>query len=412
MRGPNAMKPMSTQQSTRTWKSLPGSIWALGMVSLFMDVSSEMIHGLLPVFVTGTLGVSAALLGWIEGLAEATASIVKLFSGAISDWAGRRKPLMLLGYGLAAITKPLFPLATTAGTVFTARIIDRVGKGIRGAPRDAYVADVTAPEQRGAAYGLRQSLDTVGAFIGPGIAIAFMLLWSDDLRRVLWIAVLPAFIALGILAVWVREPEQSLTAGRKPANPLQLREWARFPARFWKLLVVVALFTLMRFSEAFLVLRVQAAGLDAAYAPLALVVMSGVYMASAWPAGILSDRMPRLGLLVVGCVVMLGADLLLAFGSDVLVVFFGIGAWGLHMGLTEGVLAAFVADFAPEDLRGSAFGAMNLVRGVLLLVASVIAGALWTQGGPHDTFLAGAAMAAVTTFAAIALLRASPAKIA
>ncbi len=403
---------MDSTQSTRRWKALPGSIWALGMVSLFMDVSSEMIHGLLPVFVTGTLGVSAALLGWIEGLAEATASIVKLFSGAISDWAGKRKPLMLLGYGLAALTKPMFPLAATAGTVFTARIIDRVGKGIRGAPRDAYVADVTAPEQRGAAYGLRQSLDTVGAFIGPGIAIAFMLLWSDDLRRVLWIAVLPAFIALGILAVWVREPEQRLAAGRKPANPLMLREWKRFPARFWKLLFVVALFTLMRFSEAFLVLRVQVSGLDEAYAPLALVVMSGVYMFSAWPAGVLSDRMPRLGLLVIGCLVMVGADLLLAFGGSVVAVFVGIATWGLHMGLTEGVLAAFVADFAPEDLRGSAFGAMNLVRGVLLLVASVIAGALWTHGGPHDTFLAGAAMATVTTLAAIALLRAPRAEFA
>ncbi|HTA64686.1 MAG TPA: MFS transporter [Xanthomonadaceae bacterium] len=396
---------MADANSSRAWKLLPGSIWALGMVSLFMDVSSEMIHGLLPVFVTSTLGVSAALLGWIEGVAESTASITKLFSGALSDWVGKRKPLMLLGYGLAALTKPLFPLATTATMVFSARIVDRVGKGIRGAPRDAYVADVTAPEQRGAAYGLRQSLDTVGAFIGPLIAIAFMLLWRDDLRRVLWIGVLPAFIALAILAVWVREPERRIDSGRKPANPLSLRAWARFPARFWKLLVVVALFTLMRFSEAFLVLRVQATGLDAAYAPLALVVMSGVYMFSAWPAGALSDRLPRLGVLVVGCLVMIGADLLLALGGTPVMVFVGIGAWGLHMGLTEGVLAAFVADFAPEDLRGSAFGAMNLVRGVLLLFASVIAGALWAHGGPHDTFLAGATMAAVTTLAAVVLLR-------
>jgi MFS family permease len=396
---------MADASNSQAWKLLPRSIWVLGMVSLFMDVSSEMIHGLLPVFVTGTLGVSAALLGWIEGVAESTASIVKLFSGALSDWAGKRKPLMLLGYGLAALTKPLFPLAATATMVFTARIIDRVGKGIRGAPRDAYVADVTAPEQRGAAYGLRQSLDTVGAFIGPLIAIACMLLWRDDLRRVLWIGVLPAFIALAILAVWVREPERHDDSPRKATNPLSLRAWARFPVRFWKLLVVVALFTLMRFSEAFLVLRVQATGLDAAYAPLALVVMSGVYMLSAWPAGTLSDRLPRLGVLVVGCLVMIGADLLLALGGTAVMVFIGIGVWGLHMGLTEGVLAAFVADFAPEDLRGSAFGAMNLVRGVLLLFASVIAGALWTHGGPHDTFLAGAAMAAITTLSAVVLLR-------
>ncbi len=390
----------------RSWKTLPGGIWALGFVSLFMDVSSEMIHGLLPVFLIGTLGVSAATLGWIEGIAESTASIAKLFSGALSDRFGKRKPLMLLGYGLAAITKPLFPLAGSAGMVFAARFIDRIGKGIRGAPRDAYVADVTAPEQRGAAYGLRQSLDTAGAFAGPLIAIGLMLLWHNDLRRVLWIAAIPAFIALFILFVWVREPKRPHGDVSKPRpNPLALHDWKRFPASFWKLLVVVALFTLMRFSEAFLVLRGQNAGLDQAYAPLALVVMSGVYMLSAWPAGVLSDRLPRLAVLVVGCLVMFAADLLLAFGDSKLAVFSGIGLWGLHMGLTEGLLAAYVADDAPDDLRGSAFGAMNLVRGILLLVASVAAGALWTHGGPQATFVAGAAMAVITTIAAVLLLR-------
>lgn len=389
----------------RTWKSLPSSIWALGIVSLFMDVSSEMIHGLLPILVTGTLGLSAALLGWIEGVAEATAAIVKLFSGALSDRVGRRKPLMLFGYGLAAVTKPLFPLAATATTAFAARIIDRVGKGIRGAPRDAYVADVTEPAQRGAAYGLRQSLDTIGAFAGPLIAIGCMLAWRDDLQRVLWVAVLPAFIALAILAVWVREPEHvAVPAGKRP-NPLAWREWKRFPAPYWKLLAVAALFTLMRFSEAFLVLRVQATGLDAAYAPAALVVMSGTYMLSAWPAGALSDRLPRLALLVAGCAVMIAADLLLALGGSTLLVALGIATWGLHMGLTEGVLAALVADFAPEDMRGSAFGALNLVRGIFVLVASVVAGALWSGGGPHATFLAGAAIAAATALAAALLLR-------
>ena len=401
---PNAT-PMPDIPIQRSWKTLPGGIWALGFVSLFMDVSSEMIHGLLPVFLVGTLGVSAAALGWIEGVAESTASISKLFSGTLSDRYGKRKPLMLLGYGLAAITKPLFPLAGSAGMVFAARFIDRIGKGIRGAPRDAYVADVTAPEERGSAYGLRQSMDTAGAFAGPLIAIALMLLWQNDLRRVMWIAVIPAFIALGILFVWVREPEHHLTSDRARVNPLALHEWKRFPASFWKLLVVVALFTLMRFSEAFLVLRGQNAGLGEAYAPLALVVMSGVYMLSAWPAGVLSDRLPRLAVLVVGCLVMLGADLLLAFGNGMIAVLIGIGLWGLHMGLTEGLLAAYVADDAPDDLRGSAFGAMNLVRGLLLLVASVAAGALWTQGGPQATFLAGAAMAVVTTIAAMALLR-------
>ncbi len=390
----------------RTWKTLPRGIWALGFVSLFMDVSSEMIHGLLPVFLIGTLGVSAAALGWIEGVAEATASIAKLFSGTLSDRFGKRKPLMLFGYGLAAITKPLFPLAGSAGMVFAARFIDRIGKGIRGAPRDAYVADITAPEERGAAYGLRQSLDTAGAVAGPLIAIALMLLWKDDLRRVMWVAVVPAFVALAILALWVREPARAPGAPARPrVNPLELHDWKRFPASFWKLLVVVALFTLMRFSEAFLVLRGQDAGLGEAYAPLALVVMSCVYMLSAWPAGALSDRLPRLGVLVVGCLVMLGADLLLAFGKGEAAVLVGIGLWGLHMGLTEGLLSAYVADDAPADLRGSAFGAMNLVRGVLVLFASVAAGALWTQGGPQATFLAGGGMALLTAMAALFLLQ-------
>jgi MFS family permease len=373
-----------------------------------MDLSSEMIHGLLPVFLVGTLGVSALTLGLIEGIAESTASIVKLFSGTLSDRFGKRKPLMLLGYGLAALTKPLFPLAGGAGTVFAARFIDRIGKGIRGAPRDAYVADVTPPEQRGAAYGLRQAMDTAGAFAGPLVAIGLMLLWQDDIRRVLWIAVIPAFIALLVLWLGVREPASHEATGKARPNPLALREWQRFPASFWKLLAVVALFTLMRFSEAFLVLRVQDAGLGIAYAPLALVVMSGVYMLSAWPAGILSDRFPRLAILVVGCLVMLGADLLLAFGHNEAIVMVGIALWGLHMGLTEGLLAAYVADAAPSDLRGSAFGAMNLVRGVVLLFASVAAGALWTYGGPRATFGAGAAMALLTVFAAIVLLRRRP----
>jgi MFS family permease len=393
----------SLEQRSRT--ALPAGIWMLGVVSLFMDLSSEMIHGLLPVFLVGTLGVSAMTLGLIEGVAESTASIVKLFSGTLSDRFGKRKPLMLLGYGLAALTKPLFPLASGAGTVFIARFLDRIGKGIRGAPRDAYVADVTPPEQRGAAYGLRQAMDTAGAFAGPLVAIALMLLWRNDIRRVLWIAVIPAFAALLVLWLGVREPDRHDVGGKPAPNPLALREWKRFPASFWKLLLVVAMFTLMRFSEAFLVLRVQNAGLSIAYAPLALVVMSAVYMLSAWPAGILSDRIPRLGILVVGCLVMLGADLLLAFGHGETVVLTGIGLWGLHMGLTEGLLAAYVADAAPPDLRGSAFGAMNLVRGVVLLFASLAAGALWTSGGPQATFSAGAVMAMLTTLAAIGLLR-------
>jgi MFS family permease len=355
---------------------LPGGVWALGFVSLFMDISSEMIHGLLPVFLVGTLGVSAAGLGLIEGIAESTAAITKMFSGVWSDRIGRRKPLAVLGYSMAAITKPLFPLADSVITVFTARFIDRIGKGIRGAPRDALVADLTPAEQRGAAFGLRQALDTVGAFVGPLLAIWLMVVFAGSARTVFWFATLPAIIAVAILVVAVREPESTRPKAAR-GNPLAGFHWRSFPPAFWRLVVIVVLFTLTRFSEAFL-------------------------LVSAYPAGALSDRMPRHRLLVLGCVVMVAADMLLAFGRGPTAIFIGIAAWGLHMGMTEGLLNALTADHAPPELRGTAFGVVNLVRGVTLLVASVVAGGLWAKFGPQATFLAGAVLAGVTAFVAAA----------
>ena len=328
-----------------------------------------------------------------------TAAITKLFSGMWSDRIGRRKPLALLGYGLAAITKPLFPLADSIATVFAARFIDRIGKGIRGAPRDALVADLTPPEQRGAAFGLRQTLDTVGAFVGPLLAMGLMVWLADRARTVFWIATVPAFIAVGILVFAVHEP----TASRPKAvrgNPLAGFRWRSFPAPFWRLAVIVALFTLMRFSEAFLVLRVQSTGVRDAYAPLALVVMNLAYVLSAYPAGALSDRMPRHRLLALGCLVMVVADGFLAFGQGPVAIFVGIAAWGLHMGMTEGLLNALTADHAPAELRGTAFGVINLVRGVMLFVASLMAGALWSKFGPQATFLTGAVLATVTAVVA------------
>jgi MFS family permease len=377
-----------------TDQRIPTAVWALGLTSLFMDISSEMIHSLLPVFVVVGLGASATYLGVIEGVAEATACIVKVFSGALSDYFGRRKPLALLGYGMAALTKPLFPLASSAGMVFVARFIDRLGKGIRGAPRDALVADVTAPEQRGAAFGLRQSLDTVGAFAGPVLAMLLAAALAGNLRAVLWVAVLPAFISVIVLWIGVREPQRPpVLETRKRTVELRARE---MPRGFWIVCAVASVFMLARFSEAFLLLVGIHGGLKPAATPLVLVAMNLAYLLSAYPVGKLSDRMPKQNLLVVGCLVLAVANGVLALAATPIQVIAGALLWGLHMGLTEGVLAAMVANSAPEGLRGSAFGLFNMLRGLVLLVASVIAGLLWDRIGSQATFGFGSVLALLT----------------
>jgi MFS family permease len=375
-------------------KNLPRGIWILGFVSLFMDVSSEMIHAILPLFVVGTLGASAALLGLLEGLAEATAQVAKLFSGVLSDRWGSRKGLALLGYGLAAVVKPLFPLATSVESVFAARFIDRVGKGIRGAPRDALVADIAPPELRGAAFGLRQSLDTVGAFAGPLIAVVLMTLFLFDIRSVMWVACIPALIAVAFLAFGVEEPPHPKQAENKPG--FDLRTASSLGGAFWQVTAVGAAMMLARFSEAFLVLKAADAGLSIAWVPLVMVVMSLVYSLSSYPAGALSDRVGRRGLLVAGLLVLVLADLVLAFGGSITSMMIGVALWGLHMGLTQGGLSSMVADAAPKPLRGTAFGVFNLASGLALLVGSVVAGLLWDWSGPSATFLAGGAFAVLT----------------
>lgn len=375
-------------------KNLPRGIWMLGFVSLFMDVSSEMIHAILPLFVVGTLGASAALLGLLEGLAEATAQVAKLFSGVLSDRWGSRKGLALLGYGLAAVVKPLFPLATSVESVFAARFIDRVGKGIRGAPRDALVADIAPPELRGAAFGLRQSLDTVGAFAGPLIAIVLMSVFVFDLRSVMWVACIPALIAVAFLAFGVEEPPHQEQADKKPG--FDLRTASSLGRAFWQVTAVGAAMMLARFSEAFLVLKAADAGLSIAWVPLVMVVMSLVYSLSSYPAGALSDRVGRRGLLVAGLLVLILADLVLAFGGSITSMMFGVALWGLHMGLTQGGLSSMVADTAPKPLRGTAFGVFNLASGLALLLGSVVAGLLWDWSGPSATFLAGGGFAVLT----------------
>jgi MFS family permease len=387
------MRPAST---------LHRSVWALGLVSLFMDMSSEMIHALLPVFLVGGMGIGAFALGLIEGAAEATASLLKVVSGTWSDRWGRRKPLIVAGYGLAALTKPLFPLASSAALVVVARLVDRVGKGIRGAPRDALVADITPPERRGAAYGLRQSLDTTGAFLGPLLAIGLMAGLGLGVRGVFWVACVPALLAVAVLLAFVREPAQAAPATRGEPwwRGIRLRD---FPRGLWLLVAVTGAFTLMRFSEAFLVLRASGAGLPEAWLPATLVVMSATYVATAYPVGRLSDRMPRHRLLAAGCVVMAVADVVLAFATTLPGVFLGIALWGVHMGVTEGLLSALTADHAPIALRGTAFGLVNLARAVMLLPASALAGALWSVSGPGTTFLAAAGLAVATAAATSAL---------
>jgi MFS family permease len=381
-------------------RGLPRTVWALGLTSLFMDTSSELIHGLLPLFLVLNLGASAAVLGLVEGVAEATAQITRVFSGWLSDRLGRRKALTVAGYGLAAITKPLFPLANSVGLVLFARFVDRIGKGIRGAPRDALIADVTPADERGAAFGLRQSLDTVGATIGPATAIGLMYLFNDDIRTVLWFAVIPAAIAVGILVFGVREPAHS--PGHAPA-PIQAKEIALLSRSYWLVVAAGVIFTLARFSEAFLVIRAHDGGLATAWTPAVIAVMSLVYAASAYPAGRWQDRIGAKPLLLLGLLVLVAADLLLAFGQSLLALFAGIALWGLHMGLTQGVLAALVAASAPSRLRGTAFGLFGLVTGLFTLLASVLAGVLWTAIGPAATFAAGAGFAAAACLAFLLL---------
>ena len=369
---------------------LPAAIWVLGFVSLLMDVSSEMIHSLLPVFMVTTLGISALAVGLIEGAAEATALIVKVFSGVLSDYWGRRKPLAVVGYGLGAVSKPLFALAAGVGLVVTARLLDRIGKGIRGAPRDALVADLAPPGMRGAAFGLRQSLDTVGAFLGPLLAIALMLLWANDFRAVFWVAVIPGVLAVLLLVIGIREP-QGHAAGRR-TNPIRRENLRRLNGDYWWVVAVGAVFTLARFSEAFLVLRAQQGGLALAWTPLVLIVMSVVYSAGAYPFGKLSDRVSQRALLAFGLLALIGADLLLAWRANGPVLWAGIALWGLHMAMTQGLLATLVAQAAPADLRGTAYGFFNLMSGLALLVASGLAGLLWDMQGPAATFAAGAVL--------------------
>lgn len=385
---------MQTEPSTGILRQIPRSVWVLGCVSLLMDVSSEIIHSLLPMFLMAGLGASATTIGLIEGIAEATAPVVKVFSGTLSDYLRNRKWLAVAGYGLGALSKPLFAIAPTIGVVVTARIVDRVGKGIRGAPRDALVADVTPVHLRGAAYGLRQSLDTVGAFLGPLLAVAIMLMWRDDFRLAFWLAVIPGMLAVALLAFGIDEPARA--PGDKRVNPIRRDVVKQLGARYWWVAAVGAVFALARFSEAFLVLRAMGSGVPVALVPLVMVAMNVVYALSAYPFGKLADTTSHTKLMVAGLVMLIAADLVLAHGTHWGTVVVGVALWGLHMGMTQGLLATMVAHAAPSELRGTAFGVFNLLSGVVTLVSSVVAGILWDRVGAAATFYAGAVFSAAT----------------
>ncbi|RFO97561.1 MFS transporter [Rhodoferax lacus] len=377
-------------RSFQLLRQIPKGVWVLGFVSMLMDISSEMVHSLLPLFMVTVLGASAFTVGVIEGLAESTALVVKVFSGVLSDYLGRRKALAVCGYTLGALSKPLFAMSNAMGLVVTARLLDRVGKGIRGAPRDALVADITPPAMRGAAFGLRQSLDTVGAFLGPLLGVGLMLLWANDFRAVFWAAVVPGLLAVALLLFGIREPQAQHKGPR--SNPINRSNLRRLGRAYWWTVLVGGVFTLARFSEAFLVLRAQQSGVALALVPLVMVAMNLVYAASAYPFGKLSDRVSHSTLLLWGLLVLVAADLVLASSSHWMALLAGIALWGIHMGITQGLLATMVADTAPADLRGTAYGFFNLVSGLAMLVASALAGWLWDRWGAEFTFYSGAAL--------------------
>lgn len=394
---------VDTSATKPIWRELPKGVWILGLVSLLMDVSSEMIHALLPIYLVTVLGTSTLTVGVIEGIAEATALITKMFSGALSDWLGKRKFLTAFGYGLAAFTKPIFPLAPTVSWLVAARFIDRIGKGIRGAPRDALLADLSPAHLRGASFGLRQSLDTAGAFIGPLLAVGLMLLTVNNFTFVFWVAVVPAFLSLLLIVFAVREPERPADL-RRVRNPISRSELRLLGPAFWWIVVVATVFTLARFSEAFLLLKAQSVGLTIALIPAVFVLMNIVYALAAYPAGVLSDRVDRTTILLVGFALLVVADVIFALAQNIPTVALGIVVWGFHMGLTQGLLSTLIADTAPAELRGTAFGVFNLAAGAAILAASVIAGALWDWIGAQGTFLAGAGLTA-TALVTLFLIR-------
>jgi len=374
----------------KTARRLPLAIWALGAGSLLMDTSSELIHSLSPVLLVNVLGASVISVGLIKGVAEGAASVTKVFAGAISDYFRRRKTLIVFGYALAALTRPLFPLAGSASVIFAARFLDRMSKATRDAPRDALVADVTAEKQRGAAYGLRVALDSIGAVLGPILAVVLMLSFAGGIRAAMWVAVIPAVLAVVVIVVLVREPKQKQATVREPLDLGKARE---LPARYWLIVTVGGIFTAARFSDSFLVLRARDIGLSASYAPMIIVVLSCVYAAGSYPAGAAADRISPRTLLLAGLSFLVAADVVIGLGHSVIPVFAGAVLWGCHLALTQGVFSKIVAEFTPVDLRGTGFGIFDLARGIAFVIANT--GYWWKTAGPAAAFFSAAAFATI-----------------
>lgn len=375
---------------TKDNRRLPRDVWALGFVSLFMDISSETVYGILPLFLFSVLGASVTSIGFLEGVAEATALILKVISGPLSDLLKKRKPLIILGYSMGALSKPLFAIATSVPFVFAVRVFDRMGKGIRGASRDAMLADIAPEKMRGESFGVRQALDTTGAYLGPLLAIFLLWLTHNNFRVVFWIAGIPGVLSVLVLYFGVREKEHEEKT--KSKIRLKFSELKQFHISFWFISVVGAVFQLARFSDAFLILRGKDLGIDVKFTPFILIVMYAVYSLASYPVGRLSDKIRREWFLIAGFIVLMMADMVLAYAQNLYVGLIGIGLWGFHMGLSKGTLETLVADTCPSNYRGTSYGIFNLFSAIALLIASTIAGILWDQFGPKATFLASAAI--------------------
>jgi len=366
---------------------IPKSIWALGFVSMFMDVSTEMIHSLLPIYLVSILGVSAIAVGMIEGIAESTSLLIRIFSGTLSDYLGKRKLIATIGYGIAAATKPLFAIATSLNVIMAARFVDRLGKGIRGAPRDALIGDLSPLSIRGACFGLRQSLDNVGAIAGPLIAILLMWLFANNIKAVFWAATIPAFVSFFIILVVVKEPKKEHHYNQEEQKPFNIKDVAKLHSSFWWVIVIAVVISFARMSEAFLVLKAQDAGFELMYIPLVLVIMNLIYASTSYPAGKLSDKIDRMHLLSLGTLILLISDLLLAYATTHIHTMLGVALWGLHMGVTQGIFAALIVDKTPAHLYGTAFGIFNFLCGLAILFGNIIAGWIWSVHGAQLTFL-------------------------
>ncbi len=382
-------------QSKKRLKNIHRNVWILGLVSLFTDFGTKAIQSILPLFLVSVLGANVSIIGLIEGIAESTASILKLFSGALSDYWGRRKELAILGYGLSTAIIPLFALANSPLWVLVARFGDRLGKGIRVAPRNALVADVTPIEQRGAAYGLRQTLDTIGAFSGPLVATIILLISGQNFRLVFWVALVSGIISVCLLVKGIRETPSSK---EKRSKLIQWDTFQQLGRNYWVLVLAATLFNLGHFSDAFLLLKAQHIGIANAWIPLSMIVMNFSYMLSAYPLGLLSDRMGRKQLLVVAFWLFSLVYLGFAWVQQPQQIWGLFALYGVYLGMSQGILLALVADVTPSELRGTGFGVINLVIGIILLPANLLAGFVWETANPQIPFLLGSFLAILASF--------------